>query len=219
MSLWYRGCRQVCRWMYVLLFRGRVFGAQHVPRRGGALLVCNHQSFLDPVIAALALPRECHFMARDTLFGKTKLFDRVASSLNAFPIRRGQADIAGVKETLRRLKYGELVTAFPEGTRTPDGRVRALEPGVVVLARKAKVPIVPGMILGAFEAWPRQRKLPMLRPLLMAYGEPITPEALASMDDALAVELVRARIVELMDRYRRHTLLRGRLTIDRAGEG
>ncbi len=219
MRLWYRCCRQVCQWAYVLLFRGRVFGARHVPRRGGALLVCNHQSFLDPVIATLALPRECHYMARDTLFGKTALFDRVARSLNAFPIRRGQADIGGIKETLRRLKQGELVTAFPEGTRTPDGRVQEIEPGVVVLARKAKVPIIPGMILGAFEAWPRQRKLPMLRPLLMAYGARIEPQTLAALDDAAAVALVRGRIVELMERYRRHALLRGRLMTDRSARG
>lgn len=210
MRLWYRACRVLCCWVMLWVFRGRVFGAHRVPRQGGVLLVCNHQSFLDPVVATYALPRECHYMARDSLWSSRPLA-WLMNSLNAFPIRRGSADLTAIKETLRRLKSGALVTAFPEGTRTPDGRVLPMEAGVVVLARRAGVPIVPTMIVGAFEAWPRQHRLPHPAPIVVYYGQPLTPQRLAAMDDEAGAELIRSRIVEMMERARRMPWLKPHL--------
>lgn len=201
MRSWYRFCRFLCQLSFLALFRGRTFGVRYVPRTGGVLLVCNHQSFLDPVLATLALPRECHYMARDTLFANPR-FRKLIESLNAFPVKRGTADVGAIKETLKRLKSGGLVTVFPEATRTPDGSVQPMQPGVVLLARKARVPIVPTMILGAFEAWPRQAKLPHPARVIVAYDEPIPVERLEQMDEMACIELVRARIVEMMRRRR-----------------
>lgn len=204
MRLYYRFCRFWCQVLYVLLVRGRVFGTARVPKTGPVLLACNHQSFLDPVLATLALPRECDFMARDTLFIQP-LFRRLIESLNAFPVRRGEADVAAIKETLRRLKAGRLVTVFPEGTRTLDGRVGPFLPGVGSLARKGKVPIVPVLIDGAFEAWPRHRKLPGLGRITVAYGEPIYPEEHPSLDaQGLMDEAARrVRVLQAQERRRR----------------
>ena len=187
-------------------YRGRVFGRQHVPPEGGVLLVCNHQSFLDPVLATLALDREAHYMARDSLFSNP-LFRRLIESLNAFPIKRGTADMTAIKETLRRLKAGHLVVTFPEATRTRDGRLAEMASGVILLARKARVPIVPGMILGAFESWPRTSLLPKPHPVVIAYGEPLSPEQLKASDDDTCIRLVRERIIALMQRHCTHPLL------------
>jgi 1-acyl-sn-glycerol-3-phosphate acyltransferase len=203
---WYRCCRVVTQALFLLLFRGRVFGARNVPREGGVLLVCNHQSFFDPVLATLALPRECHYMARDTLF-RNPWFRKLIESLNAFPVRRGAADVGAIKETLRRLKRGALVTAFPEGTRTWDGSIGPMQPGVVLLARRAGVPIVPTLILGAYQAWPRQASLPRPAPVIIAYGRPLRPEQIETLSDRECIDLVRQRIAALMDRHRRHPLL------------
>src|SRR5262245_28199568 len=108
MRPWYRFCRWLCHGVFLVFFRGRVYGRDNVPLEGGVLLACNHQSYLDPVLATLALPRECHYMARDTLF-RNPQFRRMIESLNAFPVKRGTADIGAIKETLRRLKNGALV--------------------------------------------------------------------------------------------------------------
>lgn len=204
---WYFIWQTTFQLMALGLFRFRIFHADRVPRTGGVVLICNHQSFLDPVLATVALPRECHYMARDTLF-KQPLFRRMIDSLNAFPVKRGSADVGAIKETLKRLKRGALVTVFPEGTRTPDGAIGPMQPGSVLIARKARVPLVPTLVLGAFEAWPRQRKLPKLRPILVAYGEPLTPDELSQLDDEAAVTLLRARIIALHDRFRNHPLVR-----------
>ena len=209
MRLWYRFCRINSQALFLSFFRGRVFGCQNVPHTGGVLLVCNHQSFLDPVLATLVLPRECHYMARDSLF-RNPFFRRLIESLNAFPIKRGTADLGAIRETLRRLKAGQLVVTFPEATRTTDGSVAPMHSGVILLARKARVPIVPGLILGAFESWPRQARLPRPRPVIIAYGTPLSPRMLKSFDGDECIRVVRERIMALMERYRGHPLLTGK---------
>ncbi len=210
MRSWYRFSRIMCQIWFVIFFRGRVFGTRKVPRLGGVLLVSNHQSFFDPVLATLALPRECHYMARDSLF-HNPFFRRLIESLNAFPIKRATADMGAIKETLRRLKSGALVVTFPEGTRTRDGSLQPMAPGVILLARKARVPIVPTAILGAFESWPRQAKLPRPHPVIVAYGDPMSPEMLAAMTDDDCIAEVRRRIQALMDRHTR-TVAKSRIT-------
>ena len=133
MRLYYRFCRFCCQWFCLLFFRARVYGQRNVPGKGGVLLVCNHQSFFDPVLVTMALKREGNYMARDTLF-ENLVFRRLITSLNAFPIRRSSADVGAVKETMRRLKDGKLVVTFPEGTRTRDGSIGRFLPG----ARRAE---------------------------------------------------------------------------------
>ena len=198
----YRFCRDAACGLYILLCRGRVFGRAQVPREGGVLLVCNHQSFFDPILATLGLPRECHYLARDSLF-RNRWFKQLITTLNAFPIKRASADVGAIKETLRRLKKGLLVTVFPEGTRTADGSVRAMQPGVVLIARKAQVPLVPALILGAYEIWPRQAVLPHLGPVIVSYGEPLQPEQMRDLSDGECIEIVRERIIAMMMHYLR----------------
>lgn len=199
MRLWYTACRFLCQAWFILFCRGRVIGVRNVPRTGGVLLACNHQSFFDPVLATLALPRECHYMARDSLF-RNAAFRTLIQSLNAFPVKRGAADMAAVKESLRRLKSGALLTMFPEARRTPDGEIHPMQPGALLIARKAGVPIVPTLIDGAFEAWPRQAKFPRPGRIRVVYGEPITPEDLARVPEDEWAEWIRGVIVALRER-------------------
>jgi 1-acyl-sn-glycerol-3-phosphate acyltransferase len=206
----YSFCRTGANLIYVALCRGRVFGQHNVPREGGVLLVSNHQSFFDPILATMALPRECNYMARDTLF-RNYWFKKLISSLNAFPVKRGTADIGAIKETLRRLKSGGLVNVFPEGTRTQDGSVRPMQSGVVLIARRAGVPIVPCMILGAYEIWPRHATFPKPGPVIVAYGKALRLEEMAGKTDEECIEIVRQRIIAMMERYSRHSLVRNRL--------
>ncbi len=163
-----------------LVFRLRAFGCEHLPARSAYLLVSNHQSFLDPVLIALATRREIAFMARESLF-RSLPFRILISAFDAFPVRPGRADLTAVRTAVTRLRAGQLVGLFPEGTRTRDGSLAHFHPGFGMIAERAGVPIVPVAIEGAYDAWPRSQLLPRAKTISVAFGRPM---AAGSLNDA-----------------------------------
>lgn len=192
--------------MFVLLFRIRAFGRENVPRSGGALLISNHQSFLDPVIVGLGLGRPVHYFARSELF-RNPLFRFLIASLNAFPARRGQADVEAMREALHRLSMGELLLIFPEGTRTSTGEIGPMRAGMCALGARAAVPVIPTVIEGAFRAWPRTRRIFGPGRINVVYGKPLVVQGTARRDYEEGMELVRHQMLELQRRARK--LIRG----------
>lgn len=189
--LWYGYLHVVCRLGFTALCRIRCRGRQYVPATGGALVLSNHQSNLDPVLVGLACDRRLNYLARDTLFGFAP-FRWLIHSLDAIPIDREGLGLSGIKETLRRLKHQEMVLMFPEGTRTRDGEIGPIKPGFVALARRAKVPLVIVAIEGAYEAWPRSKMLPRLTAIDIQFGPPVTPAEFERYDDdGLVAEIER----------------------------
>ena len=177
-------------------FKTRCHGTYRVPRRGGVLLVSNHQSFMDPIMATMALPRECSYMARDSLFSNP-LFGWLIRSVNSFPVKRGSGDVGAIKESLRRLKQGRALLVFPEGTRTEDGQIQPMLPGLAALAKRARVPVVPVLIDGVYQAWPRDSVLPRPGDVVVEYGKPMTPDDYAGMDAAELMTELRRRLMAM----------------------
>jgi len=193
------------RWFYqlafTLFFRIRVWHAERVPERGGVILAANHQSFLDPPVAGLALGRQLCFLARSSLF-KGPLLRAWFRAQHGVPIERGGGDLAAIRRVVGLLREGHGLVMFPEGTRTRDGSVGPFEPGVALIAARARVPVVPVAIEGAFRAWPRWQKAPCWGRVQVAYGEPVPPpEGGKNACIAAAVE-VRRRVVELLEGLR-----------------
>ena len=191
--LWYDCLHVMCRLLAVIVFQTRVFGRQYVPKVGGALVLSNHQSQLDPVLVGLAADRRLNYLARRTLF-RFAPFRWLIDSLDAIPIDRDGTGLGGLKETLKRLRNGELVLIFPEGTRTSDGEVAKLKPGFVALARRAGVPLLPVGVDGAYQAWPRGAKLPRRAEIHVVFGQPVTPSEIESWDDHALITEVESRI-------------------------
>jgi 1-acyl-sn-glycerol-3-phosphate acyltransferase len=150
----------------------RVLDRRHEPASGGVVYICNHQSFLDPILMSMALRRPMSYMARDSLF-RSAVFRAVIRSLGAFPVKRDTADTGALKEGLRRLKAGGQLVVFAEGTRTRDGRIGPLLPGVALLAQRAAEWTVPVVIDGALECWPRWRRVPRPGSIVVRYGPPV----------------------------------------------
>ncbi|HZW11532.1 MAG TPA: lysophospholipid acyltransferase family protein, partial [Phycisphaerales bacterium] len=174
-----------------LIYRLQVRNAGNVPAEGPVLIAANHQSFLDPpAIGCRVTQRQLDFVARSGLFAQEHLgwFFRF---LNSIPVAEEGPDTAAIKEILRRLAMGRCVMIFPEGSRTPDGQVHEFKRGVALLVKRARCPVVPAAIEGAFEAWPRTRKWPRVLgapKIRVLYGMPIPYDELmeGGADAALA---------------------------------
>lgn len=179
----------------------RASGLNNVPRNGGVLLISNHLSHLDVFVLGLPLPRMLNYVARSTLFvpGLAPLI----RSVGGFPIQREGQGTSGLKETLRRLRDGSIVTFFPEGTRSLDGELGPLKPGIAALAERARVPILPAGIAGTFEAWPRRRTFPRPHPIWIHYGRPILPEDIVGATPDAILGLLRERLLEAQHEARR----------------
>ena len=136
-----------------------------------------------------------NYLARETLF-RFVPFGRFIYSVGAIPLDREGVGLSGIKESLKRLKKGEMLLVFPEGTRTPDGEIHTFKPGFTALAVRSKSAILPIAIEGAYRAWPRQAKLPRPRVVQIHYGPPILPQEYENIDERELVVLVETRVRE-----------------------
>src|SRR5262245_12817842 len=128
-----------------------------MPATGPVLLIANHESFLDPLAVGLAVRRKVHYMARTTLF-KPALFGKYLRSVGCVPVDQEGVAKEGLKTSLELLNAGKPLLIFPEGERSWQGTMQAFKPGILLLIKKAPVPIVPVGIAGAYEAYPRGAK-------------------------------------------------------------
>ncbi len=170
----WRTIRVILRNVFAFWMRYRARGFEHLPE-GGALLLINHQSFLDPLLVGLPLARPVSYLARDTLF-PVPIIGWILRHTYVMPIRREAASTESLRESIRRLEQGFYVGIFPEGTRSRDGRLGPLKPGFVALLRRCRVPLVPIGIAGAVEVLPRGAKFLRPRRVHVVFGRPISPE-------------------------------------------
>jgi 1-acyl-sn-glycerol-3-phosphate acyltransferase len=187
---WFWLARWMCRVFCMLLFHWRFYGLDNIPKEGPFLLISNHQSFLDPIFCGAPPKRHLCFLARDTLF-RNWFFGPLITSVNSIPVRRGQADVTAIKKVIAKLQEGRGVCLFSEGTRTSDGRIQPIKPGLGLLSRRGNAAIVPVVIDGAFECWPRTQKL--FSPggsVIVHYGKPISAEQAKEMGDKKLTKLL-----------------------------
>ena len=124
------------------------------------------------------------------------------AALDAVPIDRNASMVAAMRAVIARLKAGKAVTVFPEGARTFDGRLGEFKPGFALMAKRAGVPIAPVAIVGAFECWPRSRRLPRPGRIRLEFGKIITADEVAALEEQELFELCCARIRALDERGR-----------------
>lgn len=189
----------VFRFLYGLT----VQGGHHIPHTGGMVLAVNHASFLDPPVVGCAMGhRVVYFMAREDLF-RIPLLGWYMRQAHALPIRRGGFSRTTLKWFEQLLKdSGYALMVFPEGTRTADGTLGKPRRGIGAICRAAQVPIIPALVQGTYEAWPRWRRLPKLfGKIEVRFGPPVQwsdDELNATGDPSGALaRLIMKRIAEL----------------------
>ncbi len=201
--MWYAFSKFWIRLGLLLAFRVRYTGVNNVPMEGPVLLLANHQSYLDPPLVGAGLPRMINALARRSLF-RFPLFAWLIRSFNAIPLDTEGSALGGIKETLRRLKQGEIVLLFPEGARTLDGEISPFLPGFATLAIRSRAAILPVAIEGAFQAWPRNRRLPRLGHIHVHFGAPIPPDQAKQWNERELVAEIERRVRAYHAQIRQH---------------
>ncbi len=201
-----------------LVFRPWAEGTEYVPRTGPAILASNHLSFSDHFFAPLPIPRKVVFLAKSEYFtgrGIKGLFSKVFfSGLGQIPVDRsgGEASERALTTGLRVLAAGHILGIYPEGTRTPDGRLFRGKTGVARLALEARAPVVPCAMIGGFEFQPPGKIAPRLRirpgvrfgrPLDFSryYGLESDRIVLRAVTDEIIYEIMKLSGQEYVDEY------------------
>jgi 1-acyl-sn-glycerol-3-phosphate acyltransferase len=151
------------------LWRPKVEGLEHVPATGGAIFAGNHLSVADEFILGAVVPRPIAFWAKEDYFNGTGVsglfFKGLMNGLGAIPVHRagGRAALSAFDEAIPHLQDGGLVCVYPEGTRSPDGRLYRGRTGAARLAMASGVPIVPVGFLGTEKIQPIGQVFPSVK--------------------------------------------------------
>ena len=195
------------------VYRPKVKGLENVPARGGVILAMNHISFVDSLFVPLLTKRRVVFLGKADYFDKwyTAWFFKAAGVI---PVRRegGSASEAALLAGIRALKQGMVVGIYPEGTRSPDGRLYRGKTGVARMAVEARVPVVPVAVFGTDEVMPLDAKMPRLKgqpevrfgkpqSFERFYDRPTDRFVLRSVTDEILYEIMMLTGQEYVDEY------------------
>ena len=169
------------------LWRPEIIGSEHIPESGGAILASNHLSIVDSIFLPLMVERPVTFAAKSEYFTGTRPIDRITGaylratkqlSVDRAEARAGQDML---EAALGLLTEGALFGIYPEGTRSPDGRLYRGRTGIGWLAVKSGVPVIPVAMSGTDHVLPPGRKVPRVAKIRIRVGEPMTFEAQRSL--------------------------------------
>ena len=181
--MFYRLTQLILRIYFLVYHRVSIRGMEglkkflaSLPEGGSVILASNHASYLDPPLIGMAFPEPMRFVAWDGLF-KVPLFSCLIRTLGAVPVNQENKSSAAslLRQVMGFIEDGFSVLIFPEGLRSPDGKLLPLEGGVALISLKTDTPIVPVWLEGTFEAYPTHHRFPRPKKIIMTFGDPILP--------------------------------------------
>lgn len=199
------------------LFRPKVEGLENLPTAGPAILASNHLSFSDSIFLPLVVPRKITFLAKSDYFTTGGVKGRLKAAFfkgaGQLPVDRtgGRASKAALETGKRVLREGKLLGIYPEGTRSPDGRLYRGKTGVARMALEAGVPVIPVAMINTFEIQPPGQVVPKIQKVGVRLGKPLDFSryagmehdrfVLRSMTDEIMYELMQLSGQEYVDKY------------------
>jgi len=184
------------------VYRPWVRGLDRVPATGAVILASNHLSFTDPIFLPVVLRRRITFVAKADLFVGRGVRGRLSGfffrGIGMLPVDRsgGRASQAAIAAAVGVLRDGEVFGIYPEGTRSPDGRLYRGRTGVARIALESGAPVLPVAMIGTEAVVPRGRLLPRVRRVGVVIGEPLDFSRYAGRaGDAFVVRSVTDEIV------------------------
>lgn len=201
----YRVVRVILSPILRLIFRPWVEGQDHVPLDGPAILASNHLSFSDSIFLPLVVPRKITFLAKSDYFTGRGLKGRSKAlffkGVGQVPIDRsgGEAAEAAINTGLRVLATGDLLGIYPEGTRSPDGRLYRGRTGIARLALESGVPVIPVAMIDTEKIQPPGRVIPKVMRVGVRFGEPMTFEQyVGQSDDRFVLRTITDQIMRAL---------------------
>jgi 1-acyl-sn-glycerol-3-phosphate acyltransferase len=160
--------------VHALAPRLRITRHGHVPQHGAVILVANHISHFDSALIISAVRRPLWFMAMSEIF-ENPVLSRLARFFQAFPVKRGSADLGALKEAEQLLRDEQALVIFPEGRLSPSGQLGPILPGASLLSLHVSVPIIPVGISGSENIMPYGPTCPRptLAPVRLHFGSPL----------------------------------------------
>lgn len=171
-----------------LVYRLRRVGVEHLPRRGAALVVCNHVSFMDALVMGGASPRPLRFLMDKPIYDSPWL-NWLFRLVGAIPVESERCDTGSLRRALdevsRALRDGEVVMLFPEGRLTRDGEVQEFRRGLELILARDPVPVIPAGLSGLWGSWTSHchgralsgRPRRFRARVMLRLGEPLSPGA------------------------------------------
>jgi 1-acyl-sn-glycerol-3-phosphate acyltransferase len=172
-----------------IFFDLEVRGSGHIPRNGPAVLIANHEGYLDPVFVQMGTSRTIRFMMTSDFYD-IKAANPVFRLLGAIRVAEDGPNRDSLREALGVLREGGLIGIFPEGRLSRDGKVGPVLPGAAFLAAKGKAPVIPARIDGSYEIMPRGRLRPRQAAVSVTFGPPV--EIKSARGDAPARKIMNA---------------------------
>jgi 1-acyl-sn-glycerol-3-phosphate acyltransferase len=172
------------------LWRPEIIGSDHIPASGGAILASNHLSIVDSIFLPLMVDRPVTFAAKSEYFTGTRPIDRLTSAYlratKQLSVDRAEAraGMTMLEAALGLLRQGALFGIYPEGTRSPDGRLYRGRPGIGWLALNSGLPVIPVAMSGTDRVLPPGHKVPRVAKIKIRIGEPLTFESVRTLPSA-----------------------------------
>jgi 1-acyl-sn-glycerol-3-phosphate acyltransferase len=171
-------------WLLLKIFwKVEVTGIENIPEKGAFIIAANHVSYLDPFFLAISMKRKICFITKKEAFNN--IFVKfILNKLNAFPVDREIIDILAMKKAINILQEGKILGVFPEGSRSLNGELQKLKLGVIKLAIKTGVQIIPVGISGTYKIYPHGKVLPAFfkHKITIHYGRPLYLSKIKSKD-------------------------------------
>jgi 1-acyl-sn-glycerol-3-phosphate acyltransferase len=186
----YRVSRMLAGPFLHVLWRPEISGSEHIPASGGAILASNHLSIVDSIFLPLMVDRPVTFAAKSEYFTGTRPIDRItgvymrATKQLSVDRNEARAGLEMLESALSLLQQGDLFGIYPEGTRSPDGRLYRGRPGIGWLALNSGVPVIPVAMYGTDRVLPPGHKVPRVAKIRIKIGKPLTFEAYQALPSA-----------------------------------
>jgi 1-acyl-sn-glycerol-3-phosphate acyltransferase len=162
------------RVLFGLPFRLRAEGLEHLPRRGGVVVVCSHATVLDPVFLTLVLPRPMTHLVKP-LPPAFAVVREIYDVFGCVETGKGRETARAVRHCVDAVHAGRLMVVFPEGGVSDRGSLRPFQQGAARIALAAGCAVVPAAVCGSYAAWPAGAGMPRPGPVTVRFGPPLAP--------------------------------------------